>query len=257
MVYIIIPLVAAFASLLTFFSGFGLGTLLTPAFAIFFPIELAVGLTAIVHFLNGLLKLSLVGRYASKEVILRFGVPAIFAALLGAWVLSQISNMPPLLRYELFEHEFLILPIKLIMAALILFFTIFELLPKLRDLEVSKKYLSAGGLISGFFGGLSGHQGALRSAFLARSGLSKEQYLGTGAVIASMIDVARISVYSRTVSSEILTNNLPLLSISTFSAFVGAYIGNKLLKKTTMESVQTIVSISLFLLAITMAAGII
>lgn len=72
-----------------------------------------------------------------------------------------------------------------------------------------------------------------------------------------MIDVARISVYSRTVSSEILTKNLPLLTISTFSAFVGAYVGNRLLKKTTMESVQTIVSISLFLLAIALASGII
>jgi len=49
--YFVIALVAFTASLLTFFSGFGLGTLLTPAFALFFPINLAVALTAIVHFL--------------------------------------------------------------------------------------------------------------------------------------------------------------------------------------------------------------
>jgi hypothetical protein len=47
--FVIIPAVALLASLLTFFSGFGLGTILLPAFAIFFPINIAVALTAIVH----------------------------------------------------------------------------------------------------------------------------------------------------------------------------------------------------------------
>lgn len=195
--YIIIPIVAALASLLTFFSGFGLGTLLTPVFAVFFPIELAIGLTAIVHFLNGLFKLSLVGRYARKEILIRFGIPAIMSAALGAWVLSQVSDLPPLHAYTINGHEFKILPIKLILGILIAAFTLFELVPKLRDLEIDKKYLSLGGFISGFFGGLSGHQGALRAAFLTRSGLTKEQFVGTGTVIAAMIDVARITVYSK------------------------------------------------------------
>lgn len=51
---IVIAIVAFFASGLTFFSGFGLGTLLLPAFALFFPIEIAISLTAIVHFLNNI-----------------------------------------------------------------------------------------------------------------------------------------------------------------------------------------------------------
>ena len=49
---VIIPIVAFLVSVLTFFSGFGLGTILTPAFMLFFPIDLAIGLTGIVHFLN-------------------------------------------------------------------------------------------------------------------------------------------------------------------------------------------------------------
>ena len=43
---LIIPVVALVASLLTLISGFGLGTLLLPVFALFFPLELAVALTA-------------------------------------------------------------------------------------------------------------------------------------------------------------------------------------------------------------------
>lgn len=257
MEYLLIPLVAFAASMLTFFSGFGLGTLLTPVFAVFFPIELAIGLTAIVHLLNGLFKLSLVGRFASKGILIRFGIPAILAAMLGAWVLSKVSDLAPLYSYSIGSHEFKILPIKLILAILISGFTLFELIPFLRHLEIDRKFLTLGGFISGFFGGLSGHQGALRSAFLSRAGLTKEQFVGTGTVIASMIDIARISVYSRQLTSDGIIRNVPLLVATTFSAFLGAYLGNKLLKKITMHGVQAIISLTLFLLAIALGLGII
>ena len=43
---IIICLVAFITAILTFFSGFGLGTILMPVFAIFFPVEIAIALGA-------------------------------------------------------------------------------------------------------------------------------------------------------------------------------------------------------------------
>ena len=82
MEYAVIALVACGVSALTFFAGFGLGTLLLPAFAFFFPLPVAIALTAVVHFLNGLCKLVLVGRRASLWVVLRFGLPAMVAALI-------------------------------------------------------------------------------------------------------------------------------------------------------------------------------
>ena len=54
MEFLIIAIVACGASLLTFFSGFGLGTILTPVFIFFFPLDVAIALTGIVHFLNNL-----------------------------------------------------------------------------------------------------------------------------------------------------------------------------------------------------------
>ena len=69
--------IAAFlASTLTFFSGFGLGTLLTPVFALFFPIQTAIAATAIVHLASNLFKVGLVGRDADWTVVARFGLPA-------------------------------------------------------------------------------------------------------------------------------------------------------------------------------------
>ena len=44
---VIVGLVAFVASALTFVSGFGLGTLLMPVFAVFMPVERAVALTGV------------------------------------------------------------------------------------------------------------------------------------------------------------------------------------------------------------------
>ena len=51
---LVICATAFIGSGLTLVSGFGLGTLLVPVFGLFFPIEVAISLTAIVHFLNSL-----------------------------------------------------------------------------------------------------------------------------------------------------------------------------------------------------------
>src|SRR5215212_2460410 len=97
----VLSIVAFAIAILTFFSGFGLGTILTPVFVIFFPVDLAIGLTGVVHFFNNIFKLFLVGKNANKEVLLRFGIPAVVAAFAGAWLLLRISNLPPLFSYEL------------------------------------------------------------------------------------------------------------------------------------------------------------
>ena len=93
MEYVIIAAVAFVASLLSFFSGFGLGTLLMPAFAIFFPIDIAISLTAIVHFLNNIVKFLLTGKQVNKQVFLRFGLSAIPAAFLGAFLLVYLTGI--------------------------------------------------------------------------------------------------------------------------------------------------------------------
>ena len=106
MTYLVICAVALLASGLTFFSGFGLGTLLLPAFALFFPIEQAIAMTAVVHLLNGLFKFVLVGRHADRAVLVRFGGPAILAAFLGAWALDWLADAAPVHRYAAFGHVF-------------------------------------------------------------------------------------------------------------------------------------------------------
>lgn len=243
--YIIICIVALLGSTLTLFSGFGLGTILLPVFGLFFPIEIAVVLTALVHFMNNIFKLFLFGKKSNKDVVFKFGIPAIFFAFLGAYLLKLLTQMQPIFQYSISEKVFEIMPLKLIIGLLLIIFSLFDFIPRLKNLEFDKKYLSIGGVLSGFFGGISGHQGALRSAFLIRSGLSKEAFVATGVVIACLVDISRLSIYIPKIVNNELSLNYKLVLFATLSAFLGIYFGNKLLQKTTYKSIQNIVAFML------------
>ncbi len=250
MEYLLIPIVALLASALTFFSGFGLGTLLLPAFALFFPVDVAIALTAIVHFLNNTFKFVLVKNHIDWKIAVQFGIPALIFAFLGAFLLDKITNANILSEYTIQEYVFQITLMKVIVAVLLILFALFELLPKLKNLQFPEKYLPIGGILSGFFGGLSGHQGALRSAFLTKVGLSKEAFIATGVLIACMIDISRMSVYFTNISKVKDSLNLNLLIVATLAAFIGVYFGNKLVKKITITTIQKIVAFMIIIFAI-------
>ncbi len=93
MEYIVISAVALLVAALTLFSGFGLGTLLMPVMAIFFPVEIAVAATAIVHLANNIFKGILMGKHADIKVLIRFAIPAVIAAFPGALLLTVLSGM--------------------------------------------------------------------------------------------------------------------------------------------------------------------
>lgn len=255
--YVIICLVALIGAGLTLFSGFGLGTLLLPVFGLFFPIEVAVVLTALVHFMNNIFKFFLFGKNADKSIIIKFGIPAILFSYLGAYLLQKLTTINSIATYVLAEKTFQITPLKLIIGILLIAFAMFDFIPKFKKLEFDKKYLSLGGILSGFFGGLSGHQGALRSAFLIRAGLSKETFIATGVVIACLIDITRLSVYLPKIMNNEVQLDYKLVGCATLAAFIGVYFGAKLLHKTTITVMQNIVAILLLLYGFLLILGII
>jgi uncharacterized membrane protein YfcA len=261
--YAIVCFCALLIALLTLFSGFGLGTLLMPVFAIFFPVEVAVAATAIVHLANNLFKLALVGKHANRAVVIRFGIPAIVAAFAGAAALGLIGGLPSITEYAWAGRRCEITALKLVIAVLIAIFALFDLLPALRKLSVDRKYLPLGGVLSGFFGGLSGHQGALRSAFLVKLGLTSQAFIGTGVTVAVMVDVARLVTYGAGyatfgLASEAGSPRLAgLVAAATLSAFAGSFIAARLLHKVTIHLLQTVVGTLLILMAIALATGLI
>lgn len=252
---LLICIVAFGAAILTFFSGFGLGTILTPVFMAFFPVELAIALTGVVHFFNNLFKIILVGKNADTKVLIRFGITAVVFAFIGAWVLFLIPDATPLFSYELFERQWEVYPVKFIISIILIFFAVLDLIPRFQKMQFGKDKLPIGGALSGFFGGLSGNQGALRSAFLIKAGLSKEAFIGTAVVVSTFVDFTRLGVYASKFSSAGLLENMTLVIAATLAAISGAYLGNKLLKKVTLKFLQTTVAIMLIALSLVLGAG--
>lgn len=255
MTYLIVCTVALLASGLTFFSGFGLGTLLLPAFALFFAVEKAVALTAVVHFLNGIFKLCLVWRHIDRAVVMRFGITAIVGAFAGAGLLIWLAEGGALLTYSLFGRTVEIVPAKLIVGLLLLFFACAEGLPQFRRISFPPRDLPLGGLLSGFFGGLAGMQGALRSAFLIKANLTKETYVATGAAIAFLIDISRLAVYSQLILKYRVDFDYALLTTAVLAALAGSLLGNRYLRRATMGGIQWVVALMLFSVAIGLISG--
>jgi hypothetical protein len=277
MEYLVVCGAALAASTLTLFSGFGLGTLLLPAFLVFFPADEAVALTGIVHLLNNAFKLTLLGRHANWKVVLRFGVPAMAASFAGAWLLLEASSIPPLGSYAIGGMTVVLTPVKCLMGGLIVFFAILEGRPggdektggrdavragnrrpgETGEAGVASRGwgLALGGLLSGFFGGLSGHQGAFRSAFLLRAGLTRDAFLGTGVVLACLVDLTRLGVYARHFSLDGVGEHAGILVAAGAAALAGAVIGAKLVRKTSMAALRKIVAALLMLVGVLLAAG--
>jgi uncharacterized protein len=252
---LIISMAALIASLLTLFSGFGLGTLLMPVMALFMPLPTAIAITAVVHLANNLFKGALLGTRADSAVLLRFGLPALLAALLGAWLLQRIGQLPSWHEYTLAGRHFVVEPLKAVIGALILMFVLLESWPRFARMALDRRYMPLGGLISGFFGGLSGHQGALRSLFLLKAGLDKTAFIATGVMIAVLVDLARLAVYG--IDLQTATERWPLVLAATVAAMLGAIAGTRLLPKVTYRGLQKVVSVLLVLIAVGLISGVI
>ena len=235
---------------------------ITSTVSLFFAVEIGIAATAVVHLANYIFKIVLIVKKADMGIVLKFALPAAFTAMLGALLLNYIASVQSIVQFTLAGWAVNLTPVKLVIAVLIMIFALFELIPGLGKFSFEPQFIPLGGMASGFFGGLSGHQGALRTAFLLRAKLPKEVFIGTMVVSAVIVDISRLAVYGATFFSRdfaILKSQggLQLVLAGCLAAFLGAFIGSRLLKKITMQAIQTIVGIMLFLLAIAIGVGLI
>lgn len=266
MEYILVIFFVTIGAGLTFFSGFGLGTILLPVFGLFFPLPVAIGATAIVHLANNIFKFGMVYKSIDLKSLVHFGIPALFSAGLGALLVNQLYHVEPLISYTFGDSMAEITWLKLTIGGLMIFFAWFDLTPKFSTIVFPKKYLPLGGVLSGFFGGISGHQGAFRAVFLTKTGLTKEQFIGTSNAVAILIDISRLVVYTIGIgiTSNIgnddiliaLTSRKEILIVAILFAFIGTYLGKRLIKNTTIKGIQKLVGVLLFLMGTLLILGI-
>ena len=230
----------ATASLFTFFSGFGLGTLLLPFFALFFPVEIAIIYTAVIHLLNNLFKVFIFRNSIALKKVLLFGGPAIVGSACGALLLSKIAHWHIQYTGSILGIAIETNPIKIVVGLLLVFIGLNELV-RLFEVNVKGRFaFTLGGFISGLFGGLAGLQGAFRSYFLVKSTEDKSAFLGTSAAVALMVDVIRVLIYSNLMT---WTGGMSIYGFTVvLAALSGVFMGKQLLPKIQMESIHQLVA---------------
>jgi uncharacterized membrane protein YfcA len=217
---ILIPILAAFLSAaLTLMTGFGLGTILTPVFLIFYDVKIAILIVAVVHLSNNLLKISLFGRHISIDILKRFGILTLIGAFIGAFLQGKMDSSG----------------VKILLGIILIFLGLKEATGFGEKLRLPQKIDFIGGFLSGLLGGFVGNQGAIRSAYLLNYNIPKETFVATAAIIASVVDVTRIPVYIFS-NRDVLTDNGLLLLITTASAFAGTFAGKRFLQKISLKT---------------------
>lgn len=227
------------ASLLTFFSGFGLGTILLPVFLVYAPPgapQEAVLAVALVHITNNVLKGGLTFQWVEWKTAGWFGVSSMLGAFVGAWMLDSLSDAAAQ-RW---------------IGLTLVVFSLFEWLPQKAHRKVEPKtppFYVVGGLLSGFAGGASGHQGALRSYFLLRTGWSAQRVIATGTMVALAVDITRIPMYLSS-GHGLSLHFLRWCVAGGMGALLGSLVGRKLLPKLTLKPLQIFVALGLAILGI-------
>ena len=238
MEHLFILITAFLTAAFTLLSGFGLGTVLTPVFSLFYDVKIAIFLVAIVHLLNNLLKLALFRKHIRLDILKRFGILAIAGSFVGAFSQAYLGSV--------FLKKFL--------GAVLIFLGAKELLPPTLQFRFPKSIDPIGGFCSGLLGGLVGNQGAVRSVFLLNYEIPKEVFIATGVVIACFIDAVRIPVYLVSYS-DIFLGSWKFLLVLVSATFFGTLFGSSLLKRFSLSNFRKFVAAAVIFIGIYFLVG--
>jgi uncharacterized membrane protein YfcA len=194
-------------------------------------------MAGLVHLSNNILKVALTARSINWNLFRNFGIPAIIFAFIGAFLLSSLSARTTINLEPIFG-------VILMGFACLEFFN--------WKLPVHGQWaMRFGGVLSGFFGGFSGHQGALRAMFLSKLKIEPLVFVATTAIISLLVDLTRISVYF---SNTALFSYYPTLLIffCVPAALAGTVVGRKYIQKVNHTKMSMIVGIGLFVMGLTM-----
>ena len=220
-VFFLVALAAFFAAALTVPAGFGLSTMLTPVVLLILDPHEAVAVVAIVHGAHNAAKYFNLKEHVDLDAIKHYGIWLVIGAIIGAILQNMVPQDPLLLVIGIF---LIILPIM----------TISERWTGYKIPEANDRI---GGFGSGFMGGLSGHQGALRAMFLSRRLTNKMSFAATASVLALCVDLTRIPIYLYYRPDEIW-EHLQLTGLLVLAALIGVRVGKKWLLKWKSKTIR-------------------
>lgn len=235
---LLVLLAGLIAGAIASIAGFGIGSVLTPVLALRLETRLAVAAVSVPHFIGTLLRFVRLRAHVERSVLVRFGLASAAGGLTGALLHARL----PLRGLEL------------VFGSLLLFAGISELTGLMSRVHLSRRAAAVAGILSGFFGGLVGNQGGIRSAALLRFDVSREAFVATATATALIVDVVRMPVYLIHFGDALMAQ-ARLLAIATAGVVAGTLLGERLLRRIPIHLFRRIVAVLLIVLGAFMLSG--
>lgn len=214
-------------------SGFGIGSLLTPVFALQVDTKTAVAAVSLPHIIGTAFRLWLLRSRIHRRLLLSFGLTSAAGGLAGALLHAQASS--PALA--------------IVFGSLLIFAGGSELTGLAGRWRLHGGMAWAAGALSGFFGGLVGNQGGIRSAAMLGFDVARDQFVATATATALLVDIARVPVYL-TVEREAIATIGPLLLLATVGVLAGTVLGRWLLRRVPQHLFRRVVGATVLLLGV-------
>ena len=227
--------VSVFAGGIAAVTGFGIGSLLTPALALQFDTRLAVAAVSIPHVIGTAIRLWLLSGGVDRKVFWSFGLTSAAGGLAGALLQGWATN-----RW-----------LNLVFGGLLLFAAVSEVSGLASRMRFRGPVAWIAGAVSGVLGGLVGNQGGLRSAALLGFGLSRQSFVATATAIGLVVDGARMPVYLAAQGRD-LSAIAPWIALATIGVTVGTVAGHRVLTRISEVWFRRILAVVLALLGAAM-----
>ncbi len=228
---LIIAVGSILAGAIASIAGFGIGSVLTPLFAVRVGTQLAVATVSIPHLFATALRFWRLRAHVNRRVLVSFGITSAVGGLAGALLHTYSSNRS----------------LAIVFGVLLLFVGVSELTGLARRMRFGGPVAWIAGAISGVFGGLVGNQGGIRSAALLGFDLDRQAFVATATAIGLVVDGARMPVYFATQMAAI-ARVWPLVLIATVGTLAGTILGVRTLRRIPETVFRRVVAILLLLL---------
>ncbi len=231
--------VSVFAGALASITGFGVGSLLTPVFLWWLAPHEAVAAVGIPHVVATGARCMNLRREVDFKLLYNFGLASAIGGLAGAVVQGRFGSRI----------------LTAVLGVLLILSGFSELRRRAFPIPDATSWRMVGGLLSGFFGGLVGNQGGIRSAALLGFRLDPKKFVATATAVALIVDSVRLPFYLMNYHHALRGVALQV-ALSTVGVFIGTFWGVKILKQIPEQSFRQIVGVLLIVLGISLAMGV-
>ena len=219
--------------------GFGIGSLLTPLLALRLGMDVAVAAVTIPHALATAVRCWRLRAHIDRDVLVRFGLISAIGALAGALVYTRLGPTG----------------LTRVLGGLLLLTSMSQLTGWSARWRPHGVLVTGFGLASGFFGGIAGNQGGLRSAALLAFDLAPLRFVATATATGLLVDTARTPVYLWDTGAALLPLWAPIGAAS-IGVLIGTVLGERLLLGLSRQQFGHIVAVAIAALGIWLLVGV-